>query len=379
MTQVGTDNKSIKLPTSFYVGFNVRNKDEIPLGFLTPDGSDASALKRKATVDSWAAQSGEKIPATTIQNESQVGFKLGRSVRHGYGWNSGVEKIRIEDPRGFECEITAANLLQILHCSTVQEGEILDACVWGRLGANNILVPVSSDVYKLASVNTERMQTKVSSKDIKPGDHIVLQNGDEGRYLGDFFVLEIGGYYYQDNLELKCSTKKKLAFQEKDGSVNFVTSPKLSSFVPGDNISNEQGRDICNANSLKKKALLKPLQRKEFKLVEVDIPTSYLNKSNTYGSENYFVYKDGKLGKFKPAYLTYYPDHLHYLDEQQLLQGKYVWFRLSHTSVLGYKDHYISDHGRKLGEEYDRGDVKQWYRMCLVVTDTSGQTFETLI
>ena len=251
------DSKSIKFPDKHYVGFQSRpSRDEVPLGFMTPDGTDKAAVKRKATVDSWSRGYGydgqnvaqNKLPAQTYDNKPMVGFKLGRNVRHGYGWGQGNVKWRIEDPRGFELEITSPNLAQILGFCTIQEGEILEQCIWARMGNENILVPVNSDVYTNAIKNTERMAKSASLKDLKIGDSAVFHNGDQGIYYGVYFVTSRAHDYNggrQDHY-VKCGDKKRHVFlmQGADGltSSNFfkaMSSPKLSQVFEGTAMTHE--------------------------------------------------------------------------------------------------------------------------------------------
>lgn len=246
------DNKSIKFPTHHYVGFQARpSVDELPLGFMTPDGTDSAAVKRKATVDNWAASSGyygtnvakDKLPAQTYENKPMVGFKMGRNVRHGYGWGQGNVKWRIEDPRGFQLEITSPNLAQIMAFCTLEKGEILEECIWARLGSDNILVPVSSDLYEASVRNTERMAKKASLRDLKIGDSVVLQNGDEGIYYGSFYVISRTSTYSNESSQISNSGKKRHIFLmsqpgEESGSAHrffkAVGSPKLAEVYSGE-------------------------------------------------------------------------------------------------------------------------------------------------
>lgn len=235
------DSKDIKFPATHYVGFQTRpSEDGVPLGFMTPDGTDAAAKKRKDTVDSWArgygysAKNEGALPAKTLENKPMNGFKLGRSLRHGGGgWGQGNVKWRIEDPRGFELEITSPNLAQIMSCTTIENGEILEQCMWARLKADNVLVPVSSEVYKTAQANTERLNKSASLAELNLGDHAVLLNAVEGTYLGAYFFGEHGIHRYNIS-EIKWSDKKKHLFLQKDGTIYVVASPKLSEIRPTD-------------------------------------------------------------------------------------------------------------------------------------------------
>jgi len=258
------DNKSIKFPARHYVGFQARpSQDELPLGFMTPDGTDKAAEKRKATVDNWAKGGGyyarneaeDKLPAQSYENKPMIGFKMGRNVRHGYGWGQGNVKWRIEDPRGFELEITSPNLAQIMAFSTIEKGEILEECIWARLGAENILVPVDSDVYKNTVRNTERMAKTASMRDIKIGDSAVLQNGDEGVYYGAFYIANTDKYGSNYSHQLSFSGKKRHVFLMQhpgaDGheSVKFfkaVSAPKLSELFEGKAMTHEEAEKEVN-------------------------------------------------------------------------------------------------------------------------------------
>ena len=254
---MSTENKSIKFPDKHYVGFQARpSHDEVPLGFMTPFGTDKAFEKRKGTVDTWSRGGGyygrneaqDKLPAQTYDNKPMVGFKLGRNVRHGYGWGQGNVKWRIEDPRGFELEITSPNLAQIMGFCTIQEGEILEECIWARMGNENILVPVNSDVYMNAIKNTERMAKSASLKDLKIGDSAVFHNGDQGIYYGAYFIVSRAHSYSDTNKGhyLKFGDKKKHVFlmQGADGLTatkwfKAIASPKLSQVFEGEAMTHE--------------------------------------------------------------------------------------------------------------------------------------------
>lgn len=253
-----SDNKSIKFPAKHYVGFQARpSRDELPLGFMTPHGTDKAFEKRKDTVDRWAGGWGydaqnkaeDKLPAQTYENKPMTGFKLGRNVRHGYGWGQGNVKWRIEDPRGFELEISSPNLAQIMGFCTVQEGEILEDCIWARMGAENILVPVNSDVYRATVRNTERASKSASLRDLNIGDTAILANGDEGIYYGVYYIYGVERYARTLTNTVQCSGKKRHVFlmqtPGEDGvsSRRFmrgVSSPKLAEVFEGEKVLTHQ-------------------------------------------------------------------------------------------------------------------------------------------
>lgn len=177
--------QNIKIPEKHYVGLVKRQTEKIPLAFITPWGEDAAAKKRIATVNSWSKQRyrGDlALPAMIIDNTPLSGFKMTTDIRSSsYG---GVDKWRIEDPRGFELEITSHNLAQLLSVGMIDRGEIADTCVWARDGQNNVLLSTSTEEYKSAVKNTEVAGMSANWKDVKIGNTVLLQNNVAGVWLG---------------------------------------------------------------------------------------------------------------------------------------------------------------------------------------------------
>lgn len=237
MSKITADNKAVKFPTHHYVGFQSRpSQDNCPLGFMTPDGTDAAAKKRKESVDRWAEgnhwnKPKDVVPSVSYANKPMVGFKLSREVRRYASFGNGNVKWRIEDPRGFELEISSANFAQILMLCTMEKGEIQEQLIWGRLGAENVLVPVDSDVYRTAQANTERATKTASLKDLKLGDRAIMQNGDEGIFYGKFYL--IYNTYGYSKISQTLGDKQRWLFKRGDRWVS-VGSPKLSEIISGD-------------------------------------------------------------------------------------------------------------------------------------------------
>jgi hypothetical protein len=246
MSEIAANNKAIKFPSHHYVGFQSRpSADNCPLGFMTPDGTDSAAKKRKETVDTWAqgynyhATKKDVVPSVTYENKPMVGFKLSRSIRRDSSFGSGNVKWRIEDPRGFELEISSPNFAQILLLCTMERGEIQEQLIWGRLGSENVLVPVDSDAYRAATVNTERASKKASLKDMDYGDKVVMQNGDEGFFMGIFYFIRGSGTC--NGFSAKVSDKKRYVFAKTPGSTNSynyfaLATPKVAEIIKADKL-----------------------------------------------------------------------------------------------------------------------------------------------
>lgn len=215
---------SIKIPEKHYLGMIKREGDELPLGFLTPWGTDAAAKKRMQTVDNWANHSYRAqvaIPSQIVNNVPLAGFKLADTIRRYAEWGRGNVVWRIEDPRGFELEITNNNLMQIMISTAIVNGEICSPCIWAREGADNILVPVDSQLYINATANTARQSKKVKASEIKPGYIVQLQNGTIGKYLGAYFeVLAINRY--EKTIQPSVGSTKKHFVLAKQGATSFI-------------------------------------------------------------------------------------------------------------------------------------------------------------
>ena len=218
---------TIKIPEKVYVGFQGRRyQDEVPLGFMTPYTTDKAGEKRRATVDNWAAGRGfgsnKTFNSVILENKPMIGFKIGRAIRRSGGWNSsGASFIRIEDPRGFELEITIENLAMCMNGNIIEDGELVQECVWGRDGNKNILLPINSDPYKDSVTTKSAIDSAISLRNVKPGDKIKLITGEEGIYLGGLYPLCVD--YYASTKDVTASGKRYVMKQtDRHGKVMYI-------------------------------------------------------------------------------------------------------------------------------------------------------------
>jgi hypothetical protein len=247
------------------------------LGFASPYTKDAAFEKRKSTQDSWA-YGGAKVAIDEedqvtvtgsgqraygggqawdasmlfiagcypriIDNEPVEGFEIAKSVRR-YGWNGGGNvKWRITDPRGFDLEISSENFASVLSCSTMVNGVIQGKCVWGRQGSNNILLPETSEPFLAATAMTTKVNTKISLKDVNPGDKVeilstkVLDKNKVCYYMGKYFFLQADeredtssssryGYGTGEHRFDQKQTEKYLFKSANGGDYFTLASPKI--------------------------------------------------------------------------------------------------------------------------------------------------------
>ena len=248
---------AVTIPTTQYIGVNTHRSTDgsMPLAFLTPGGTNAAAKKRMGTVDNWLGKNSvnninipiaekeqfEKDNPTAVwrcdnthnpeylnssyavprvedvdwkifdnvPNEARTGFRITKSISRGGGWSGSNKVVRIEDPRGFELEISVDNLVKMMSMTTFIDGVCQEKCVWGRDGSTNVLLPVNSDPYKEAYATTEyRNKKAISLRDVQIGDLIELKKSEHfagltGRYMGSYHV-----YYLNDLHEVRDTSSR---------------------------------------------------------------------------------------------------------------------------------------------------------------------------
>lgn len=148
----------MKFCDKLYVGFQrerYMNADTPRvLGFAVPYGTTKAEQKRMDTVDRW---SNKKEDCRTIENKPTRGFKLLEVVSR---YSTSNKLFRVLDPRGFELEISADNLLDLAMASTIVKGEIIEECVWAQ--HNGVyLMPTSSEQYQFWANSKDKPKSKI--------------------------------------------------------------------------------------------------------------------------------------------------------------------------------------------------------------------------
>ena len=249
------------IPDEHYVGLQLRKESggEVMLGFATPVAKDKAYSKRKSTVDSWSknyqnqmAKSDPRREGKVLPNTLSAGFEIARSVRRS-GWNGGNVVWRVVDPRGFELEVSSANLASILDCSTVVNGVIQERCIWGRDGANNILVPEDSEPYrefvKLTQLKDQAASKAIGVRDLKPGNMITLESGEVVEYMGKFYCVKHEYLDTMDEFERRRGAgsawdrvverfvyKTNIKPDGRQSGVELVSRLKVANIVDGDRV-----------------------------------------------------------------------------------------------------------------------------------------------
>lgn len=273
------------------------------LAFASPNGKDKAFQKRRDTQLSWAYgsyRSGfnyeetkdgelkfyksvnrrydepippreyielpEELAPKVLENKAMFGYRIAESVKRMY-WGGGNVVWRIEDPRGFQLEIQSSNMAKIIELSRIDQGVIQDACIWARLGAHNILVPISTQLYKDVAKRSDQKKNigNVSLKDVKPGFTVeVFNQKGQYRYYGSLNVIyttQRGDYMHDGSGESNpyyrtfrfADTQKKMyVFKNLEtGGILTLNSPKITSVIASEEISKQDAIDEINSNPLK--------------------------------------------------------------------------------------------------------------------------------
>jgi len=208
-------NTALKVFSQLYVGITApTGKEGAPLAFATPYEENAAGRKRQDTVDTWLqSKRRPKIKngryeydeagriqyddddSTTriVQNVPRSGFRISDDVKRVY-WGGGNVVWRVEDPDGWEVEIQSNNLMALIRSVGIQPGgEINGKLIWAREGANNILIPETSEEYKNAvkAFETVKPPSKIPMKDRVIGRMYRLQDGSFAQYLGKVWVTDV--------------------------------------------------------------------------------------------------------------------------------------------------------------------------------------------
>jgi hypothetical protein len=169
---------------------------------------DQKGVLRKET--SWKGWIKEDMGIDDFDNIPTEGFVLNKGVggvRESYGWNARNEYIRVFDPRGFEFEISVANLLWLLQeCTSIKGKGLVGEFVYSWEGKELVLLPVDTKEYVECKSYTKLQSGKVSTKDLEPGSIYLDSKQRNLVYLGKYDYYE-HYYYYDDYRKVKINKK----------------------------------------------------------------------------------------------------------------------------------------------------------------------------
>lgn len=201
------------IPETLKVGF--QNREDTFDGKLSYIiyFDEKGKLRKESSWNSWCHKDIESIE---LKNEIFKNPTLNKSVqRYGYHFGSGRNMLRIYDPRGFEYEISISNFVGISQYCDMVKGELVGEFVYAFQDGDIILLPVESEQYKEAKQDTLNKNTKVSAKDLKPGNIYTANNGNTCIYIGKYNINKDVNKYY--HLPIDSSGKKHIFYIEEEG------------------------------------------------------------------------------------------------------------------------------------------------------------------
>lgn len=180
-------NTQLFIPEKIRVGFQTRN-DTYTQQLAYVIYYDKSGKLRKES--SWESWRDKTIDPVDYDNYSIEGFVLNKGVggvKRSYGWNPRNEYIRVYDPRGFEFEISVANLLFILRECDCSKGKRLEGeFVYAWDGTSLVLLPTKSEEFKKSSTFTDLQGKSVKVTDLIEGATYITHSQSLMTYLGRF-------------------------------------------------------------------------------------------------------------------------------------------------------------------------------------------------
>lgn len=200
--------ETLYIPKKINVGFQLREGTYTGKLAYIIYWDDKGKLRKEASWESWRHKPGEPknrwartnkdreevygddVAPQVFDNVPTEGFVLNKGVggqRESWGWNARNEYIRVYDPRGFEFEISVANLLYILQECTSTKGKGLEGeFVYSWNGTELVLLPVDTYEYKQSSGYTDLQSQKVTKDDIIEGGTYLSKNRNTLIYIGRF-------------------------------------------------------------------------------------------------------------------------------------------------------------------------------------------------
>lgn len=221
------------IPKEIKVGFNKREDTYTKkLAYIVYYDNNGVLRKEK----SWESWRDKSIKAEDYKNEPTEGFVLNKNVggvRQSYGWNARNEYARVFDPRGFEFEISFANLLFILQESNSIKGKGLEGkFIYCWEGKELVLLPVNCEEYKKCQEYTDLQSQGIGIKDLVPGCIYKTKKQEELIYMGRFPWYKVSGGLYSDKSTV--TSKKMFVFSSVNkysNDIKFHPYPGLTTIA----------------------------------------------------------------------------------------------------------------------------------------------------
>lgn len=209
---------------------NTGDETHTPLGFVVPDGETAAAKKLQSTVENWCAgyrygnAPAKPFTPSRYQNSPTMGFTLDRVVSR---WRTQNKLFRVNDPRGWQIEISTENLMYIMLNSDISNGAVQTPLVYARKGGTNWLV-----APKHIEARNELDKTGIKVRALKIGQivhpkrsvdhHLVYCGTHRFTILSDSYSNRDNGSYRR-TMSLTTFAKEMPLFVDKDKHLSTMS------------------------------------------------------------------------------------------------------------------------------------------------------------
>ena len=185
-----------------------------PLAYITYLNEKGKLMKEKSWTSWGTTDFGNFV------NKPMSGFSLEKPVARSTDWfGSGRTMFRVTHPYGYQFEITANNLFEILQEAGVEKGSLLGEYILAWDGAKLALLPTSSELYReYAEVTTAVNAGGLKPSGLIPGTIYKNKGGFEYVYLGRYYVANAKentkpyGRYRHENVDLDISLQHLYIF-----------------------------------------------------------------------------------------------------------------------------------------------------------------------
>lgn len=236
------------VPKQNYVGISKRHgMGKYRLAFSIPyelkdDGEPYSYVKKRIEsvqkwLNDWNSQGGT---VKIIDNEPVQGFQIVGCVER---YRTQNKWFRVEDPRGYELEISCDNLFQLMQDVTIKGRVIQEKCIWHS--GDYLVSEDTHNRYLKAEAEKQRKDAEVkekakkkSVKNVEPGAEVKMDiEGYDvtATYLGKLYCF----YYDSGKNEWRWSSSKKTAYVKggqitlnSKATVTEVLSPPTEEIDP---------------------------------------------------------------------------------------------------------------------------------------------------
>lgn len=381
-----TQAKQLYIPENIKVGYQDRKGTYTGRLAYVVYYDHKKVLRKEGSWNSWRDH---KIDPSDFTNVPTEGFVLNKGVggtRESYGWDARNEYIRVYDPRGFEFEISVANLLFILQENSCSPGKGLEGqyvYAWDK--KELVLLPANSQDFKSCKEFTTLQSQKVKVKELILGATYQTKNQNNLVYLGRFNYYEYSGGSY--TVEYGNQSKIFLFWDVNESKFSILKNIQSIAVLVDENVHHEYAKLVDKYNQHNRSSPIVKVFLKTTHKDAVDgrrwYSYKYDEKNNAfirYFAQEFYVDQLGRQVEYYPRHLPNNPsvsvlDHRRGGDNVKTIR-KYLADQIVYTEDTNYGKKLIK---KSLSQTYGRHGYESNIRYEeMIETPTDDQLFVEL-